>query len=51
VAEAAYRTQVSLAQPHRLVAAADGGEGVVLDWTGARIDNPDQLDLLQSSVP
>ena len=51
VAEAAYRTQVSLAQPHRLVAAADGGEDVVLDRTGARIDNPDQLDMLQSSVP
>jgi len=51
VAEAAYRTQVSLAQPHRLSAAADGSDDGLLDGAGPALDNPDQLELLQRSVP
>ena len=50
VAEAAYRTQVSLAQPHRLIEASEGDDAV-LDWLGPRFDNPDQLELLQSYAP
>ena len=51
VAEAAYRTQVSLAQPHRLSAASDGNDGGVLEGSGPGFDNPDQLELLQRSLP
>jgi len=51
VAEAAYRTEVSLAQPHRLMAAPDGAEDGVFDGAGLALDNPDQLELLQRSLP
>jgi hypothetical protein len=51
VAEAAYRTQVSLAQPHRLSAASDGSDDASFDGVGPAFDNPDQLELLQRSLP
>jgi ADP-ribosyl-[dinitrogen reductase] hydrolase len=46
--EAAYRTQISLAQPRGLHRVVPGEEDLSLGWGPTPLDTPDQLELLRT---
>jgi hypothetical protein len=47
-AEAAFRTQVSLAQPLGLHRSLHAEDDPAFGWSNPSLDNPDQLDLLRA---